>query len=784
MGASNASASDPSATGDGDGALAPRGCALAPLPLVAVRGREVALVALLAVLIYVPFLGSYSFWDPWETHYGEVARRMQEDHDWVVTRWQNEVFRSKPVLTFWLMSAGMTLFGVGKDGGYSGEFVASSLTEWSIRLPFALFGVLGVVMLWYAIARLYSRRAAWLSALVCATSPYYFMITRQAITDMPACSLLVGGISLFALAVLEEEDRPCSAWWGLSSYRLFLLVFLALVGVQLVHFTAFLSHARMFVAPGRWLPGSLVMIPLAFMTAGVAIWSWLRTTSARQVYMYWFYLFMGLAVLAKGLATPAVAGLTILGYLLLTGQWKLLLKVEIPRGVLVALAVCLPWHFAMYIKDGMPWFNEYVGQHLLGRAFSGVHGDRGTFNYFFGQLGIGMWPWVALAPAALAHLAVAGRPQAREQKLRLIFGIWAVAAFFFFAIVKTKFHHYILPAVPALAVLVGLWLHDLLGRRVAGATTALVVSLGLFLVTSIDVVSAQEKLVHLYIYRYDRPWPGGPPWSIDFTLQLLAFALLIGVAIAALMFSRARRAATCGLALCAVAFTVFTIDVLLTAASPHWGQRTLHEVYYKNRQIHGVDLAYSGLREVAQDWASGNDLAVPCFVPKTLNVGDAMRVTYDALGEKGELMGQVSRIGVNKFWIAVSQDERAKLATLLERARTSGHAPSRRWLSVNADRLIAWQLNWRGENFYSGGEIYNHRVEDARTVYMDTDNKAFLEYLNAPARTGKGRKFWVITEKARLAGLRSVLPTPKARESLREEDNSSNKFALGSFTLD
>jgi len=124
------------------------------------------------------------------------------------------------------------------------------------------------------------------------------------------------------------------------------------------------------------------------------------------------------------------------------------------------------------------------------------------------------------------------------------------------------------------------------------------------------------------------------------------------------------------------------------------------------------------------------------------------------------------------------------MAGVLARARASREPRRRRWLLVNADRLIAWQLNWRGENFYSGGEIHHPRFEDARTVYIDTDSRRFLDYLNAPARKGKGRTFWIITEKQRFDGLKTLLPGPTARATVRAQDDSCNKFALGSFTLD
>ena len=110
---------------------------------------ELVLVTILALAILLPGVWRYSLVDPWETHYGEVARRMLQDHDWVHTSWQNEGFRSKPVLTFWAMAASMKALGVADDGGYSGEMVSSARTMLAIRLPFILFGVLGLLAAWW-----------------------------------------------------------------------------------------------------------------------------------------------------------------------------------------------------------------------------------------------------------------------------------------------------------------------------------------------------------------------------------------------------------------------------------------------------------------------------------------------------------------------------------------------------------------------------------------------------------------------------------------------------------
>ena len=43
---------------------------------VPVTYRVVGGIALLAALLYIPYLGAVGLWDPWETHYGEVGREM------------------------------------------------------------------------------------------------------------------------------------------------------------------------------------------------------------------------------------------------------------------------------------------------------------------------------------------------------------------------------------------------------------------------------------------------------------------------------------------------------------------------------------------------------------------------------------------------------------------------------------------------------------------------------------------------------------------------------------
>ena len=157
-------------------------------------GLELALVVLVSLAVLVPGIWRYSLVDPWETHYGEVApddaaeprlrahrvaRRRRHPND-------NEGFRCKPVLTFWMMAAGMQAVGVADDGGYSGEMVARRAhDDRASGCRSSCPRSLGLTLMWWMLARLVNRRLAWLALLVVGSSPFFCLVARQAIPDMP-----------------------------------------------------------------------------------------------------------------------------------------------------------------------------------------------------------------------------------------------------------------------------------------------------------------------------------------------------------------------------------------------------------------------------------------------------------------------------------------------------------------------------------------------------------------------------------------------------------------------
>lgn len=659
------------------------------MSLLPVRRRTLIGVALLGLLLYVPLAGSYGLWDPWETHYGEVARTMLQRDDFLTTYWQDEVFKSKPVLTFWMQAAGMAAFGLGRDGGPSSEMALGHAAEWGMRLPFILVSVFGLVILFLLVSRVVSRRAGFLTAAVCATAPQYALITRQSITDIPFVALMTAGLSLFFLGLLvDPEERPHSISFRLlgrdltlSTWHLFsfLLLALTLPQLYLVGFHIGWQHERAIVlgqATRIRLFGLPYIVPwLALLLLYFASTWRADRRRASHLYIHAAWLLCGLAVLAKGLGgimiPVAVVGL----FLLATRDRRLLGRLEVLRGMAVFFAVAAPWHHAMWIRHGSAFWNEYFGHHHFKRAEIGVHGERGTFEYYIHQLGMGFFPWSGLVPAVLIRWSGLLRPSGdRRTRLLLYAALWAVVTFALFSLMETKFHHYPLPAIPPLAILVGVWLDEILRTRdpvgprnpqslfptenhswarTAPHVLLVLLAAGVIALITRDLVRDPSHLVLLFIYKYDRLFP----YELHFEPWMAVIGGLAVLSCLLLLVPRLRRIAVWSLVASATLFALFTIDYYLISLSPHWGQKNLHEIYFRAR---------SGPEE----------------------------------------------------------------------------------------RLIAWQLNWRGENYYSKNQVIVH-MQPKETPQF----KAFL-------RRHHGERFYLIMEQGRLGSFKTILKSLGVQGSL------------------
>lgn len=543
-------------------------------------------VAMAACLVLFPGIGSFGLWDPWEVHYGAVGWGFMERGDWISPWWgsywtapgksmEGEWFFSKPVLLLWMMGVGMEVFGFNATG---------------IRFGVTLIAAMGVFSVYLMGSRVWSRRVGVLMALCLLTSPFYAMLGRQAQTDMPFVGPMTIALSFFVMGAFgkdRNERAPRALWlmfWGFVAA--IVLPQLHTITVGQLEWRTDVTTVEALVCYG---PVQLGFYLLLF--AIVALSTWRSPNKTRgQVYLYVFYVFIGLATMGKGILGFALPGAIIFVYLLVSREWRMLARLEIPRGALITLIVGMPWYAAVMARHGGvggPWWNRFIIHDHFKRLASGVHQtDTGSFEHFIKWLGYGLFPWGSFVPAIIARALSgdAGSQRTDEDRARLFLFLWFAIAFTLFTLSSTKFHHYIFPAVPALALLAALFLDDVLEGAIPWASYwPLYLAAGsLFLVVGFDLMTEPQHLKNMFTYKYDRRWDHDT-WDAGLTLGL---TLLVGLgAIGMLLLARPKNRIVAHLGvgvlgLQGVLFVLWALNVYMPAISSTWSQHGLWETYY------------------------------------------------------------------------------------------------------------------------------------------------------------------------------------------------------------
>lgn len=135
--------------------------------------------------------------------YAEVTREMIRSGDWIVPRYNGEIYIDKPPLLFWLMAIPSSFYG--------------SVTPLLARLPSALAAWIGVMILFLWGRRTYGTiESGLLSGSVLLTTYQYFFEARIAKTDMLLCIMVLLSLYLFYNAY-EERERSFLQY-GLSFF--------------------------------------------------------------------------------------------------------------------------------------------------------------------------------------------------------------------------------------------------------------------------------------------------------------------------------------------------------------------------------------------------------------------------------------------------------------------------------------------------------------------------------------------------------------------------------------
>jgi 4-amino-4-deoxy-L-arabinose transferase-like glycosyltransferase len=162
---------------------------------------------------------------------------------------------------------------------------------------------------------------------------------------------------------------------------------------------------------------------------------------------------IGIGTLLKGPVILAVVALTAIAIALWDRDWRWLRGVRAGSGVVVMLAIVLPWTIAIAFASHGAFYQRSLGHDFAAKILGGQESHGAPPGYYLALASITLWPAILFALPALGE-AVMNRAQAA---IRFLLA-WLVPSWLMFELVPTKLPHYALPVYPALAMLAALWL--------------------------------------------------------------------------------------------------------------------------------------------------------------------------------------------------------------------------------------------------------------------------------------------------------------------------------------
>lgn len=274
--------------------------------------------------------------------------------------------------------------------------------EFAARFIGAACGALVVAVTYLFVEKYASRRAAIFACATLITGPLFIGTAREAITDMPLSLMIAGALFSF--------------------------------------FHGF--------------------------TSGAAGWRWVG------------YLLVGLAVMTKGPVGLVLPAAVMFGYHVLRGNlmqaWRFYRPIS---GLLLIAAIALPWFAAeIYVTKGAYYYEFLVRENF--QRFTKVVDHKYPWWYHLAVIAGGFMPWTVFIPQALVDAVKSlslSRPRfavyglCRELNQLQAFSLFCLLTFTiivgFFSVSVSKLIPYTLPAFPALAALIGIYLDKVIEQK-------------------------------------------------------------------------------------------------------------------------------------------------------------------------------------------------------------------------------------------------------------------------------------------------------------------------------
>ncbi len=180
-----------------------------------------------------------------------------------------------------------------------------------------------------------------------------------------------------------------------------------------------------------------------------------RYTNARRggvIELLLFGFFLGLAVLAKGPAAILLSGSAVLSWAACTKRWRHAWRCLHPVAIASFCTTALPWYI-ICAQRNPDFFRVFIIEHNFKRFLTPEFQHIQPFWYYLPIVLIAFLPWIlALLFSAGTGIVRLVRGERLSPSSTFLL-CWALSCLLFFSISKSKLPGYILPSIPAIALL-------------------------------------------------------------------------------------------------------------------------------------------------------------------------------------------------------------------------------------------------------------------------------------------------------------------------------------------
>lgn len=318
-------------------------------------------------------------------------------------------------------------------------------------------------------------------------------------------------------------------------------------------------------------------------------------------------------------------------------------------------AIALPWYFAVQMRNPQ-FFREFILEHNLARFSSNLYHHPEPFWYYIPVAALALVPWIVVVIAAFVESTRAWWAERkssaldRELQFRIFTSCWMILPITFFSISQSKLPGYILPAVPAGAILLADYLLQHIEREQA-VSRALVI--GHSLVASAPIVPAM--LVGFIVTQHRLP--AGRPLMLA-----VAVACVVCVAIVFTLASHLR--------LRMLRFVTLIPVVLAVAAALRFGAPAIDHklstrplaIELANIETHRLPLAVYGVpREVEYGLAFYRNQSLVHYETGSIPAAEHLLVSPSTwmdnvakatAGRRVSFLGRYASQDLNYYWVS------------------------------------------------------------------------------------------------------------------------------------